>query len=64
MEIVRTLAATVALSVFAPTTLAAPQKHPHFDDKGALAWHTEFAAAKAAAKQADTLIFVEYGRKA
>lgn len=43
---------------------AAAQKHPHFDDGGALAWHTRFEAAKAAAGAADRLIFVEYGRKA
>jgi len=44
---------------------AAPgQKHPHFDDGGALAWHTTFAEAKAAATKADRLIFVEYGRAA
>ncbi|MFY9344354.1 MAG: hypothetical protein WAT39_17815 [Planctomycetota bacterium] len=49
------------------TSLAGPapaQKHPHFDDGGALAWQTTFAAAKAAAKKADKLIFVEFGRAA
>lgn len=50
------------LTVFAVD--AAAQKHPHFDDGGALAWHTRFASAKAAAGAADRLIFVEYGRKA
>lgn len=40
------------------------QKHPHFDDGGALQWQTTFAAAKEAAKKADKLIFVEYGRAA
>lgn len=45
-------------------TTAAAQKHPHFDDKGALAWQTKFSDAKAAAKVADKLIFVEYGRAA
>ena len=44
---------------------AAPaQKHPHFDDKGTLAWHTKLADAKAAAAKADKLIFIEYGREA
>jgi hypothetical protein len=38
------------------------QKHPHFDDGGALQWQTSLAAAKAAASAADKLIFVEYGR--
>jgi hypothetical protein len=54
--------------LFAVALLAAPsvlaQKHPHFDDRGTLAWHTTFAAANAAAKTADKLIFVEYGRAA
>jgi hypothetical protein len=40
------------------------QKHPHFDDKGALAWHTKLADAKAAAAKVDKLIFIEYGREA
>lgn len=40
------------------------QKHPHFNDGGALQWQTTFAAAKDAAKKADRLIFVEYGRAA
>jgi hypothetical protein len=48
----------------AGSVLAAPQKHPHFDDGGTLAWQTTFAEAKAAAKKADKLIFVEYGRAA
>ncbi len=43
---------------------ALSQRHPHFDDAGALLWQTKFAAAKAAAKEADKLIFVEYGRAA
>ena len=43
---------------------ALAQRHPHFDDGGALAWQTTFAAAKEAAKKADKLIFVEYGRAA
>ncbi|MCR9247439.1 MAG: hypothetical protein NXI31_20605 [bacterium] len=40
------------------------QKHPHFDDRGALEWHTGLAAAKAAARQQQKLVFVEYGRQA
>jgi hypothetical protein len=45
----------------AGTALA--QRHPHFDDKGTLQWHTTFAAAKEAARKADKLIFVEVGAK-
>lgn len=62
----RTLVLTLA--GLAATCLAASaaraQKHPHFDDGGALAWHTKLAAAKAAAKKAEKLVFVEYGRAA
>jgi hypothetical protein len=36
--------------------------HPHFDDRGALVWHTKLADASAAAKKAGKLIFIEYGR--
>ncbi|MEO6594263.1 MAG: hypothetical protein ABIP94_05880 [Planctomycetota bacterium] len=43
---------------------ATPQGHPHFDDGGALSWHKTLADAKAAAKKADKLIFIEYGRAA
>jgi hypothetical protein len=43
---------------------AAPQGHPHFNDGGTLSWYTKLADAKAAAKKADKLIFVEFGRKA
>lgn len=42
---------------------ATAQRHPHFDDKGTLQWHTTFAAAKEAARKADKLIFVEVGAK-
>lgn len=55
------------LAAFALSLLPSPaaaQKHPHFDDGGALRWHTKLDAAKAAAKVADQLIFVEYGRAA
>jgi len=48
----------------AGVVVAAQQKHPHFDDGGALAWQTELSAAKAAAKKAGKLIFIEYGRAA
>lgn len=41
-----------------------PQGHPHFNDGGTLTWFESLAEAKAAAKTADKLIFLEYGRKA
>jgi hypothetical protein len=53
-----------ATTLIAGAALAAPQKHPHFDDGGTLVWYTTLAEAKAAAKKADRLIFVEYGRAA
>lgn len=43
---------------------AKPARHPHFDDQGTLAWSTKLAAAQAAAKAGDKLIFIEYGREA
>ena len=52
----------IALTLLAAGCLA--QKHPHFDDGGALQWQTTSASAKEAAKKADKLIFVEYGRAA
>jgi hypothetical protein len=57
----------LVLAGIAATCLVAnvrAQRHPHFDDGGALAWHTKLAAAKAAAKKAEKLVFVEYGRAA
>ncbi len=56
------IALGLALGLLATTSPA--QKHPHFDDGGALQWQTTLAAAKEAAKKADKLIFVEYGRAA
>ena len=52
--------------LFAAAALAnvAPQRHPHFDDAGTLQWQTTLVAAKAEARKADRLIFVEYGRAA
>ncbi len=40
-----------------------PAPHPRFDDKGTLSWSTKLADAKAAAKAAGKLIFIEYGRE-
>jgi hypothetical protein len=56
-------AAIVAALVIGSSPSARAQKHPYYDDTGTLSWHTTFAAAKAAAKRADKLIFVEVGAK-
>ena len=40
------------------------QAHPHFNDGGTLSWYTTLAEAQAAAKKADKLVFIEYGRAA
>ena len=37
--------------------------HPHFNDGGALRWHTKLADAQAAAKKEGKLVFIEYGRE-
>jgi hypothetical protein len=37
--------------------------HPRFDDRGTLSWSKKLADAKAAAKDAGKLIFIEYGRE-
>jgi len=42
---------------------AGAQAHPHFDDHGTLTWFEHLADAKAAAKKADKLVFIEYGRQ-
>jgi len=60
-------AAFASLAAFALAGLAgAPPKatpHPRFDDKGTLSWSTKLEDAKAAAKAAGKLIFIEYGRE-
>lgn len=56
----RSLSIVSAVLLLALPSLA--QRHPHFDDKGALEWYTTFAAAKAAAKQQNKFIFIECGR--
>lgn len=38
------------------------RKHPHFDDKGTLDWHTSWDEARAAARAGGKRLFVEYGR--
>ena len=61
MHTPKLLVSILALTAIA---VAAPQKHPHFDDGGALQWQTQLASAKAEASKADKLIFIEYGRAA
>ncbi len=39
------------------------RKHPHFDDRGTLDWHTVFAQAQAAAKAGNRRLFIEIGRE-
>ena len=59
--------ASAALAAFAVAGLAGdpPKKapHPRFDDRGTLSWSTKLADAKAAAKAAGKLIFIDYGRE-
>ncbi|MCA1591353.1 MAG: hypothetical protein LC754_01585 [Acidobacteria bacterium] len=38
--------------------------HPHFNDRGAVRWHTRFADALAEATREGKHIFVEFGRYA
>lgn len=40
------------------------KRHPHFDDKGTLSWHTRFKDALAAAKAEKKHVFIEMGREA
>jgi hypothetical protein len=39
-------------------------RHPHFDDKGTLDWHTRLDDALAAARRENKLVFIEMGREA
>jgi len=39
------------------------RKHPHFDDRGSLDWHTVFAEAQAAARKDGRRLFIEIGRE-
>ena len=39
------------------------QKHPHFDDRGTLDWHTSFAAAQEKARAEKKKLFIEIGRE-
>ncbi len=60
MRAIPRLAFTLVLA-HALIAVAVAQKHPHYDDKGTLQWHTTFDAAKEAARKAEKLIFVEVG---
>jgi hypothetical protein len=61
----RALALTAAMLLPAAGAAAGekPQPHPHFNDGGAIRWHTDLAAASAAAKKQGKLVFIEYGRE-
>ena len=37
--------------------------HPHFDDRGTLAWHRRWKDALAAAQASRRMIFIELGRE-
>lgn len=39
------------------------RKHPHFDDRGTLDWHTRFGEAQSAAKKDGRRLFIEIGRE-
>ena len=39
------------------------RKHPHFDDRGTLDWHTSIETALATAKQSGKHLFIEIGRE-
>jgi hypothetical protein len=41
-----------------------PGRHPHFDDRGTLAWHTHWKDALAAARAGNKKILIELGREA
>ena len=40
------------------------RKHPHFDDRGTMSWHTSFEDALAQARAEKKLVFIEMGREA
>lgn len=57
------IATLVLLAASAAFAGEKKSSHPYFDDHGALRWFTKVADAQAAAKQANKLILVEYGRE-
>lgn len=44
-------------------TMQTRRAHPHFDDKGALDWHTRWSEALATAKRENKHLFIEFGRE-
>ena len=40
------------------------RRHPHFDDRGTLSWHTRFGEARAEAQASGKTVFIEMGREA
>lgn len=54
---------TLVAALLLPTALSA-QKHPDFNDQGALSWQTKLSSAKTLAAETGKFIFVEYGREA
>lgn len=54
----------VAAIGLAADSVRAPAPHPHFNDGGTLSWSKKLADAQTAAKAADKLIFIEFGREA
>jgi hypothetical protein len=45
------------------TPSTSKRKHPHFDDRGTLDWHTSFAEARATAEREGRHLFIEIGRE-
>jgi hypothetical protein len=56
-----TVALAAAFAIASSASLATAQGHPHFNDGGTLAWFTTLDSAKAAARKANKLIFLEVG---
>ena len=40
------------------------RKHPHFDDKGTLDWHSDYGRALERARAEGKHVFIEMGREA
>ncbi len=51
------------LGILWPRIVPMSTKHPHFDDRGTLEWHTSFQTAQAAAKRDKKRLFIELGRE-
>ena len=58
------LAVTAALAAVAFAADSPKSPHPHFRDGGVISWSVKLADAQKAAKAANRLIFIEYGREA